>query len=255
MNKIGLTSNKLKIIAIITMIIDHIGYYFQYLMSDNVYLTLRLIGRISMPIFVFLLVQGYCKTSNVKKYILRLFKYAIITQLAILSVYFINYNLVPSYYTVVHEQFNILFSFCLSLTLIYMLDVRREIFKSIIIDIIFKMFVVTLIILIYLNYNIDYKFIVPLMVLLMYINEIINNKGSKINKYIYNFVLILIVCICGILQGEIGKFSIFSVIVILLYNGQLGKKNIMLKRLFYFIFPLQHFLLYLSSILLFYYRK
>lgn len=249
MDKIGLTSNKLKIIAIITMIIDHIGYYFYYIMPETVYLLLRIVGRVSMPIFVFLLVQGYFKTSDIKRYIIRLFKYALITQLAILGVYLINHIFIPNYDVGVHKQLNILFSFCLSILLIYMIDKNNTISDFKIINIFIKIFVITFIILIYLICKIDYNFIVPVMTLLLYFNEIFNNKEYTSSKY--KIGLILIIIICAMLQNYIGKFSILSVIFILLYNGELGRKNIALKRLFYIIFPLQHCTLYILSMILF----
>ena len=43
------SSFDIRIIAIITMIIDHIGYFFYYALENNEYDILRSIGRISMP--------------------------------------------------------------------------------------------------------------------------------------------------------------------------------------------------------------
>ena len=86
LNKISLTSNGLKIIAIVTMLIDHIGYYFENNMNNTIYIILRIIGRISMPLFAYLLVQGFFYTQNLKKYILRIFVFAIITQISIFGV-------------------------------------------------------------------------------------------------------------------------------------------------------------------------
>lgn len=65
----------LKIIACITMFIDHLGYviyggpsFFNY------------IGRIAFPIFAFQISQGYAHTKNLNKYIIRLFIFAVISQ-------------------------------------------------------------------------------------------------------------------------------------------------------------------------------
>lgn len=57
----------LKIIAAVAMVIDHIG---AYLTPDIP--MFRIIGRISIPIFLYFLVQGFCNTSNIRKYYLRL---------------------------------------------------------------------------------------------------------------------------------------------------------------------------------------
>lgn len=62
----------LKIIAMITMVIDHIGAYF--LSRDTVlYLCFRCIGRLSFPIFSFLLVEGIFHSRKPLMYLLRLF--------------------------------------------------------------------------------------------------------------------------------------------------------------------------------------
>ncbi len=65
----------LKIIAVITMFIDHLGYtiygkfsYFNY------------IGRLAFPIFAFGISEGYIHTKSKKDYLMRLFIFAIISQ-------------------------------------------------------------------------------------------------------------------------------------------------------------------------------
>lgn len=58
---------QLKVIALMSMVVDHMGVVF---FPDQVWM--RMVGRISMPIFVFLLVQGYRKTRDVKRYQVRL---------------------------------------------------------------------------------------------------------------------------------------------------------------------------------------
>ena len=91
-SKISLTSNGLKIIAIVTMIIDHIGYYFQPYINNVIYIILRAIGRISMPLFAYMIVQGFFHTKDLKKYILRIFIFAVVTQLAIYGISIFDKN-------------------------------------------------------------------------------------------------------------------------------------------------------------------
>lgn len=59
----------LRIAALITMTIDHIGVFLDF----NVAIPLRIIGRIALPLFIFLTVEGAMKTSNRKKYFWRIF--------------------------------------------------------------------------------------------------------------------------------------------------------------------------------------
>lgn len=66
----------LKIIALVTMIIDHTG---AVLFPQ--YFTLRLIGRIAFPIYIFLIAQGCRHTRSMEKYMLRLFVFALISEI------------------------------------------------------------------------------------------------------------------------------------------------------------------------------
>jgi hypothetical protein len=65
----------LKWIAIITMTMDHIGVVLY-----PEFEVLRLIGRLSFPLFAYLLILGMEKTRNIRKYFLRLFIFALISQ-------------------------------------------------------------------------------------------------------------------------------------------------------------------------------
>ena len=71
----SLSGFDLKIIAVITMIIDHAG---AFLFPQAK--ILRIIGRISFPIFAFLICEGYEHTKDVKKYMLRLLLFAVISE-------------------------------------------------------------------------------------------------------------------------------------------------------------------------------
>ena len=64
--KTGLLSgNWLKIIAAVTMLIDHIGYIFFPTQT-----LWRIIGRIAMPIFAFMIAEGCCYTRSKLRYFL-----------------------------------------------------------------------------------------------------------------------------------------------------------------------------------------
>lgn len=97
----GLTGSALKLIAIITMTIDHIGaavieprflhaadteQMLQILSTEagmKLYLfdlIIRGIGRLAFPIFCFLLVEGFCHTRDVKKYLRNLVIFALISE-------------------------------------------------------------------------------------------------------------------------------------------------------------------------------
>lgn len=87
----GITGSTLKMIAIVTMFIDHTAavilermLYMQGFTSQTtytVYWIMRLIGRLGFPIFCFLLIEGFCHTRNVKKYAWRLFLFALLSEI------------------------------------------------------------------------------------------------------------------------------------------------------------------------------
>lgn len=90
-----LSGNGLKLIAVITMLIDHIGaMVIEQIWINNPALSseaqmmwwkldfvLRMIGRIAFPIFCFLIVEGFLHTRDVKKYVLRLLAFSLISEI------------------------------------------------------------------------------------------------------------------------------------------------------------------------------
>lgn len=69
-------------IAMITMLIDHIGAVFYPHITE-----LRIIGRIAFPIYAFSIYMGYKHTRNVQKYIWRLFWIALISQVPFMAAF------------------------------------------------------------------------------------------------------------------------------------------------------------------------
>ncbi len=95
MREKGLTGNILKWIAIITMLIDHTAVAIiqngifqsetgltldQQQRWAQLYWVMRYIGRLGFPIFCFLLVEGFCYTHSVKKYMFRLGTFALVSE-------------------------------------------------------------------------------------------------------------------------------------------------------------------------------
>ena len=78
MRKINcLSSFILKIIALVTMAFDHVGLMLETLYPYDINVLqvadiFRIIGRLALPLFVFMIVEGVIHTKNIKKYFFRL---------------------------------------------------------------------------------------------------------------------------------------------------------------------------------------
>ena len=67
----GLTGTGLKWIATILMVLDHIHYMFQF--TGWVPEWFSMLGRLSAPLFLFCVVEGFTHTRNRKKYFLKVY--------------------------------------------------------------------------------------------------------------------------------------------------------------------------------------
>ena len=99
-----LTGNMLKIIALISMTVDHIG---SILFPELI--ILRIVGRLAFPVFAYSIAEGCRYTQNRAKYFLRMFLLGILCQIV---------------YYVTEKSLNmcILITFSLSVIHIYALD-------------------------------------------------------------------------------------------------------------------------------------
>src|SRR6266480_5550777 len=70
---------QIKIIAIVVMIIDHMGLFFF-----PQFFFLRLIGRLAFPLFAWLIANGAYHTHDINKYLQRLYFFALISQIPFL---------------------------------------------------------------------------------------------------------------------------------------------------------------------------
>ena len=104
--RFDITSASLHIMAMIFMLCDHL---WGTIVPGNDWLTC--IGRISFPIFAFMIVEGYFHTSNLKKYAGRLFVFALISEIPF------NLALGSRIFYPIHQ--NVLWSFLISLGLIH----------------------------------------------------------------------------------------------------------------------------------------
>ena len=91
--RIGFNGNQLKLIAVISMLVDHMAYLFigvglltPALQAGEevpalflLYRVLRAIGRMAFPVFCFLLVEGFLHTKSRRRYAIRLGIFSLIS--------------------------------------------------------------------------------------------------------------------------------------------------------------------------------
>ena len=115
----------LKLIAIISMLADHVNkaLIYPYLESNHGFLAFisdvfDIIGRIAFPLFCFMLVEGYFKTRNRKKYLLNLLLFGVISEVPFdmfttASFFNMNWN-------------NVMFTLALVLVTVWIIDTLKE---------------------------------------------------------------------------------------------------------------------------------
>lgn len=204
------------------MIIDHVG-----LMFFPKQMAFRFIGRIAFPIFAFLIVQGYLHTSNVKKYLLRLFLSALVSE--------IPYNLF------VHRKFfyfgsqNVMFTLFLGLLAILAID---KLFKE------HKILALASALLCCCTayfIKADYKIFGVLLIISLFV-------FSK-NKFLSLGSLAFLNVGYSLIMGIYLQISAsLACIPIAFYNGKLGKYK--LKWLFYLFYPVHMLILYFIWLML-----
>ena len=99
----------LKLIAILSMLIDHIGYIF---FPGNI--EFRIVGRLAFPIFAWHISQGYVHTRDQKKYMLRMLIFAGISQLPFMLAFASGM-----------DYLNVMFTFFLSLLVLYGIEHKK----------------------------------------------------------------------------------------------------------------------------------
>ncbi len=227
-----LSNFNLKLIAIITMTIDHTGVVFETFFSN----FFRAVGRISFPIIAFLLTEGYVHTKSFGKYLVRLLGLAMVSEVIYDYVFFDSFFYFNSN--------NIFFTLTLGLLTLYFLDKSKILIKK------------------YIKEKIDFTIIYSVVTFLilfimgtfaMLLNFSYGMLGILVISFFYlfknNFSLtILSVSLVTLILGEVMQyFSLLSLILIYFYNKKLGKKC---KIFFYLYYPIHILILGLIKMLL-----
>lgn len=221
-----LNGNQLKIFALITMTLDHIGVYLFPEMT-----WLRIIGRLSYPLFAYKIAEGCTYTKNRKKYLAMLAGVALLCQV----VYFFA---MKSLYQC------IMVTFSLSVSLVYVLDYAKKrkgtmgfLIAAVACMAVYGVTEILPELLSETDFYVDYGFWGVMVPVFVYFA-----KGRKQKLLAFLAGLVLLAMSSGVLQW----YSLISVLIVACYDGTRGKKN--LKYLFYIYYPAHLVILYLIGL-------
>ena len=217
-----LSGSAIKIIAAVSMICDHVAkhilvhydfakvpaFVFHGRGVNLLFLMSSVIGRLAFPLFAFLAVEGYIHTRDLRRYVINLLIFAVLTA--------IPWNLLRGGLFTFHSL-NVLFTFVLGIAAIYGID-RQKGWKS--------FFFVTMALLLAHLLKTDYG--IPGVLLMVLLFEFRDKRECQ--------SLSIIACL---FKGLRNPGTPLAVLPVMMYNGKRGFiRGTSAKYLFYSIYPL-----------------
>lgn len=230
-NSFEISSMTLHILAMTFMLCDHL---WATIVPGNNWLTC--IGRLAYPIFAFMIVEGYFHTSNLKRYIGRLFLFALLSELP--------FNLIMGsrFFYPIHQ--NVLFTFLIGICLIHLNEKARKT-KLVWLQIVTGIGTIILGFVLGLITFVDYHYAGVFTILAFYFfrgHKWWQLLGQALCLYYINFEIL------SGLEYEINLlgqtyyflqqgFALLALIPIWLYNGKQGPYNKTIKWIYYSFYP------------------
>lgn len=219
-----LNSFQLKWIAIITMVIDHVGaVLFPH------HMMFRVIGRIAFPIFCFLLVEGFFYTRDIYRYLMRLGVFAVLSE--------IPYDLAFHGRVLEVGGQNVFFTLFLGVLLMYLMEKNRNNGSLPV-----RSMYVLLIMWAASVFRTDYSYRGILLILIYYLlhdrKELKIPVGAAWNIFFY-------MNIRNLARIPVQYFGAFASVPIALYNGERGPK---IRYFFYLFYPCHLLILYVCKL-------
>ena len=237
-----LSGNALKLIAAAAMLTDHVGLMF---FPGN--MLFRLVGRLALPIYAFMIAEGCRYTRNRAKYFLTVFGLGVICQ-------------VVYYFFAGSTYFSILITFSLSILTLYSLQFfRATVFdpeaspgRQLLAALCFPG-AVAAVWLLNRRFSINYGFwgcMLPVFAGAFQRPRDIPEDGlSRLDKPLVHIGMLTVgLTVLGMDLGRIQLYALLAVPLLLCYSGQRGKGN--LKYFFYIFYPVHLALLQALAMLL-----
>ena len=208
----------LKLIAILSMLIDHVNkalIYPNLVSNDGVLTTVSnifdIIGRIAFPLFCFLLVEGFFKTRSRKKYLLNLLIFGVISEVPFdmfttASFFNMNWN-------------NVMFTLAFVLITIWIIDILKERMQKLPKT---------------LWYFASFIIVIIMCIAAMYLSLDYEHHAILIGYFFYLFHDVPLLAIpFGYASMYTQPWALLGFGLTLTYNGKRGKQNKMLNYWFY----------------------
>ncbi len=258
-NSKGIAGSTLKLIAIISMLIDHTGATIvERMLVTNpanfdamgelkltpiviLYFAMRTIGRLAFPIFIYLMLEGFKYTRNRWRYLGRLAIFAIISEIPFDMAFNLKSSQVLEGKIIEFTYQNVFLTLAIGLLTIMLVEKIRELNKkndSKFLYFILELFIVLVGMVLAVVLKTDYS---CMGVLAIYVGYCISKKDLQEPKK--STSMIIAICITLVLSSPIEAVALVDTFAIAKYNG---KRGINLKWIFYLFYPVH--LLILSVI-------
>jgi len=226
------------------MLIDHMG---MVLLPE--YTFLRIIGRLAMPLFCLLIAYGSIKTRSLFKYFLRLFVFAVISQIWL--------DLVISGNVLTFDKLNVFFTLSLGVLSVWLIKKSPNFVVAFIYVLLLFFAVMTVMVFVQLDYDIAGILLIILFYLGFKLDKFIKDKkymarflNSKPPLFVFKvsavFSLLIFNLLLYILSNwGIQWFSMFAVLVIVFFADKKLSITKAEKYAFYLFYPVHLGILYL----------
>lgn len=238
-----LNGNQLKLIAVLSMFLDHANYILWSVMAEipknsmgsilyeNIRPALLLAGRIAFPIFAYLLVEGFYYTRSRKNFILRVGIFGLISE--------IPFNLFLSGSLLYLGHQNVFLTFFIAICMMgAMEEIRRRFFGEL--GLALQLWVVVLACGLAWALKVDYQYCGIMLIAIFYWF-----RGNLQWQCLLGFIWQI-----NFENGLLMRSGLLiSFLLLYLYNGERGKKKI--GYFFYLFYPLHLLALNWAAIYIF----
>ena len=223
-----LSGSALKIIAVLSMVIDHCAYLLME-HGTPLYGVMRCFGRIAFPVFAFLIAEGFAHTRNRTRYFLTILGFAIISE--------IPWYLLNGY----DGTHNVMFTLAIGVAALTVFDRLCEHRPLCVIAI-------TLLLVLAYWMGVDYDWRGVLMIVLFYMlrHQTIEPWSDRYEICFPSQAMRQIIFTLPLMMHYGMAGAVLASFVIFLYDGTRGHiKGAVAKYSFYVFYPLHLLLLYL----------